>query len=29
MAGMSREEIHQRLAQLQLEDDVAHAASSD
>lgn len=29
MAGMSREEIHQRLAQLQLEDDLAHAASSD
>jgi hypothetical protein len=29
MAGMSREEIHQRLAQLQLEDDVAHVASSD
>jgi len=29
MAGMSPEEIHQRLAQLQLEDDRTHAASSD
>jgi len=28
MAGMSQEEIHQRLAELQLEDDRAHAASS-
>jgi len=28
MAGMSPEEIHQRLAQLQLEDDSAHSASS-
>ena len=28
MAGMTQEEIHQRLAQLQLEDDRAHAASS-
>jgi hypothetical protein len=29
MAGMTQEEIHQRLAQLQLEDDRSHAASSD
>ncbi len=28
LGGMSQEEIHQRLAQLQLEDDRAHAASS-
>lgn len=27
-AGMSQDEIHQRLAALQLEDDCAHAASS-
>ena len=28
MAGMSQQEIHRRLAELQLEDDRAHAASS-
>jgi hypothetical protein len=28
MAGMTQEEIHRRLAELQLEDDRAHAASS-
>ena len=28
MAGMSQQEIHRRIAELQLEDDRAHAASS-
>jgi hypothetical protein len=28
MAGMSQREIHRRLAELQLEDDRTHAASS-
>jgi hypothetical protein len=29
MAGMSLDEIHERLCRLQLEDDLSHAASSD